>query len=309
MKLSVLIPTYNRPGFLQEAVTSIWLQRLLPDEIVISDDSNNNETALLVNEKLMAKSPVPIRYFHHKPALKQAKNVDFLIRMASFECFILLHDDDLLMPDCLKILKKPLLDHPQVVASFGNQFLIRENGEIIQGSDQLLNKKYYRTPDRKGLVDGAWAATVQMLPNDGFMVRTKIAREVGYFDHGRAGDAVDFYFGFRLGKNRFFYWIDEVTSKYRIGQESITGSGSVKFMSAIVKILLEDLDAQQLDKREIKKKIKELMNPAISEVIRGGDKRTAIKWIFSSYYNVFTLRGIKRLLMILLPTPTSPILK
>ncbi|CAM4100543.1 glycosyltransferase family 2 protein [Gillisia limnaea] len=301
MKTTVIIPSYNRPEFLQEAIKSVWAQTCLPDEIIIGDDSNNDDTERLVNETLIEKSPVPIKYFHHKPALKQTKNVDFLMMEASFDFLLLLHDDDLLMPNCIELLKEPLIKHPKVVASFGNQYLIKEDGSIIKDSDKHLNEKYYRTPNRAGFVNGQWAASVQMLPNNAFLMRTKEAQQIRYYDEGRAGDAVDFYFGFRLGKDRLFFWVNEVTSKYRVGQPSITGSGSVEFMSCIVKILFEDLPPKKLKSLAINKKIRDLMNPAISEVIRGGDKKTAIKWIFSSYYNVLTFRGFKRLLMIINP--------
>lgn len=309
MKISILIPTYNRPELLFEAVKSVWAQTTLPDEIIIGDDSKDEVTVQLVEEQLIPRSPVPLKYFHHKPSLKQTDNVDFLIQRASCELLLLLHDDDLLMPGCLELLKKPLIENPGVVASFGNQYLINPEGKIIEGSEQFLNEKYYRTPDREGIINGEWAATVQMFPNNAFLVRTAIAKKIGYNDSGRAGDAVDFYFGFRLGKDRSFYWVNEVTAKYRINHPSISGSGSLVFMSPIVKILLEDLNREKLESFEIRKKIKELMNPAISEVIMAGDKRTAMKWIFSSYYNVFTLRGIKRLFMLIVPTASSPILK
>jgi len=301
MKTSVIIPSYNRPELLQEAIESVWAQTCLPDEIIIGDDSSNDDTERLVNENLIHKGSVSIKYFHHKPALKQTKNVDFLMKEAAFDFLLLLHDDDLLVPNCIELLKEPLLNYPNVVASFGNQFLIKENGSIIKDSDKQLNEKYYRTPNRVGLVDGQWAASVQMLPNDAFLMRTKVAQQIRYYDEGRAGDAVDFYFGFRLGKDRLFYWINEVTSKYRVGQPSITSLGSVECMSCIVKILLEDLNSNMLKSLEIEKKIKELMNPAISEAIRRGDKKTAMKWMFSSYYNVLTLKGFKRLVMLINP--------
>ena len=309
MKISVLIPTYNRPEYLLEAVKSVWEQTILPHEILIGDDSKDELTAQLVEEKLIPESPVPIKYFHHKPSLRQTNNVDFLIRKASCELSILLHDDDLLMPACLQVLKQPLEAHPDVVASFGNQYLIKPEGEVIEDSDRLLNEQYYRTPEREGIVNGEWAATVQMFPNNAYLVRTTIAQKIGYKDDGRAGDAVDFYFGFRLGKDRLFYWVNEVTAKYRINHPSISGSGSVEFMSPIVRILLEDLTSEELKSTHIRKKIRELMNPAISELIRAGDKRTAVKWIFSSYYDLLSLRGLKRLLMLLVPRTFSAVPK
>lgn len=301
MNISVIIPTYNRPDFLLEAIESVWNQSLLPVEIIIGDDSSNDETQKIVEKKLKRESPVPIKYFHHQPPLKQAKNVDFILRKATGEFLLLLHDDDALLPGCLEILIKPLLEYPSVAASFGKQYLMNNDGEVLKDAEKALNQKFYRTDDREGVVNGDFAGTLQMLPNNAFLVRTEIAKSVGYYDEGRAGDAVDFYFGFRLGKKRCFYFVNEFTSKYRTTTDSITGSGSVNFISATLKILLEDLDKEQLETKEVKKLIRYLMNPSISEVIRGGDKKTAVKWMLSPYYNVASLKGIKRVFMVLNP--------
>lgn len=301
MKISVIIPTYNRPDFLLVAIKSIWEQDLLPDEIIIGDDSNNNETERLVEHLLIPNSPVPISYFHHQPPLKQTLNVEFLLQKASCELLLLLHDDDALLPCCLKLLIDPLRKFPEVTASFGKLLLMDNSGKITEGAEKKINEKFCRTADRKGIVDGDWAGTVQMFPSNSFLVRTETAKQVGYNDDGRAGDAVDFYFGFRLGKNQRFFYVDEFTSKYRISLNSVSGSGSVNFISAALKILLEDLEKEKLENKEVLKRIKGLMNPSISEVIRGGDKKQALKWMFSPYYNLFTMRGVKRVLMLFNP--------
>jgi glycosyltransferase involved in cell wall biosynthesis len=300
MKISILIPTYNRPDFLAEALASVWEQTILPDEIIIGDDSKNNITEELIKSELSPKSPVPIHYFHHYPSLRQARNVDFLINSASCDLLMLLHDDDLLTPNCLELLIKPLKDFPEVVCSFGDQIFIEENGELKRDSNKI-NKRYYRSPERAGLVMGEWASAVQMFPNDAFLVRSEAAKSIGYYGNGRGGDAVDFYFGFRLGKGNTFYYVNQFTAKYRICNQSVTGSGSLEFMSSTLKILLEELDKEKLQLPEVKKKIKQLMNPAISEVIRAGDRRTAINWMLSPYYNLFTLKGFKRVFMLANP--------
>ncbi|WP_026932648.1 glycosyltransferase family 2 protein [Christiangramia echinicola] len=300
MTVSVIIPTYNRLEMLKEAIDSVLNQTRLPDEIIIGDDSNNNLTKTYINKELILKSEVPIRYFHHEPSLKQGRNVEFILNKAACDLCMLLHDDDLLMPDCIKTLIKPLEENPEVVASYGDQIFIHENGKEIKDSFRL-NKKYYRTPERQGIVEGKWASVVQMFPNDAFLVRTKAALKTGYFANGRAGDAVDFYFGYRLGEGNKFFYVNRYTAKYRMCTESVSGSGSTNFMSATLKVLLQEIDTSMRETPEVRKKIRQLMNPAISEVIRGGDKNLALKWMTSKYYNLFSLRGFKRIMMLVIP--------
>lgn len=300
MKVSVIIPTYERLELFKQAVESVLNQSVLPSEIIIGDDSKNNDTEDYIEKYLKTYSNIPIRYFHHRPSLKQGKNVEFLIKEVNSELLLLLHDDDLLMPDCIKILLQPLKNHPEVVASYGNQIFIEEDGRKLENSTEI-NERYYRSREKTGLVDGEWASVLQMFPNDAFLVRTKVAKSLGYYAEGRGGDAVDFYFGFRLGKGNKFYYVPENTAKYRICPVSVSGSGSTNFMSATLKIILQDLDIERIETPEVRKKIRDLMNPAISEVIKGGNKQLAIKWMTSKYYNLFSLKGMKRILMLAIP--------
>ncbi|MBT8319323.1 MAG: glycosyltransferase [Gramella sp.] len=300
MNISVIIPTYQRLDMLKEAIDSVLKQTVLPKEIIIGDDSKDDLTEKYVNNDLKPVPGVEIKYFHHKPSLKQGRNVDFLINKASCELLLLLHDDDLLIDDCIETLLQPLVKHSEIVASYGNQVFIFEDGSEVDDSLKI-NKKYYRTKEREGIVDGEWASVVQMFPNDAFIVRTEAARSIGYYANGKGGDAVDFYFGFRLGKSNKFYYVNKNTAKYRICSDSVSGSGSTNFISATLKVLLQELNAPMRETPEVQHKIKQLMNPAISEVIRGGDKNLAIKWMTSKYYNLFSLKGFKRIIMLALP--------
>jgi glycosyltransferase involved in cell wall biosynthesis len=56
---SIIVSTYNRPDALRKCVESIFLQKTLPQEIVIADDGSGKETERLVTE-LKATSPVKL---------------------------------------------------------------------------------------------------------------------------------------------------------------------------------------------------------------------------------------------------------
>ncbi len=56
MKVSVIIPTYHRPYLLKETIDSVLAQTVRPYEILIGDDSKNDETADLV-QKEISKCP------------------------------------------------------------------------------------------------------------------------------------------------------------------------------------------------------------------------------------------------------------
>src|SRR5690606_24280564 len=101
MNISICIPTCNRPDFLKQAVESCLNQTLLPYEILIGDDSPNNDSQSMVLE-LTKNRGVPIKIYHNIPSLRQAGNTNFLFNNVSGDKTVLLHDDDLLLPDSLQ---------------------------------------------------------------------------------------------------------------------------------------------------------------------------------------------------------------
>ncbi len=302
LSVSVIIPTYQRPDYLRETIESVWEQTVLPDEIIIGDDSPGDESEEMVNRLLIPQSPIPIRYFHHKPSLKEVANVDFQYAQVNSDCILHLHDDDPIYPRCNELLKAALESHPECVASFGLQRIIREDGSLVADSEGV-NKFFFRTPDRAGVVDGFTAGAISMFPNNGFMVRTQAARSIGYSDQGRAGLATDFYFGFRLGQLRkSFYLVNDFTAKVRItGQSQSRVAGSDNAYRQI-KILLADLKPNDFTP-EVEQVLQRTMPLAITTAALKKERRQALQWLFSRYYrhHILTPRGIKRLLLILKP--------
>src|ERR1700688_4513099 len=128
MKISVCIPTYNRLKVLREAVTSCLDQTLLPDEIIIRDDSGSEDTENWIRE-VEKTAATKIRYYRNRPPLKQAANVDHLFKLAEGE----------------------LLIFPEIDAAFGKQYIISDEGIIDSGKSNHLNDAYYRNNRYAGL--------------------------------------------------------------------------------------------------------------------------------------------------------------
>ena len=60
MRVSVALASYNGEKFIQEQLLSIINQSHIPDEIVISDDSSNDQTITIIKE-LLKDSPVQFK--------------------------------------------------------------------------------------------------------------------------------------------------------------------------------------------------------------------------------------------------------
>lgn len=92
--VSVCIPTFNRAGCLEKAITSAQKSDFPNLEIIVSDNASNDSTEELCRQK--AKSDVRIRYFRHPKNLGPTANFEFARTQAKGKYFLWLGDDDCL---------------------------------------------------------------------------------------------------------------------------------------------------------------------------------------------------------------------
>lgn len=90
IKVSVLIPCYNRPDFLKKALDSILEQSFQEFEIIIADDSTNEDCLNLLKQY----NDTRIKYFHNQSPLGSPKNWNFAISKSCGEYIKFLHYDD-----------------------------------------------------------------------------------------------------------------------------------------------------------------------------------------------------------------------
>ena len=95
MKISVAIAAYKGEKFIGEQLSSISAQTVVPDEVVICDDSPDNAT-----EKAVMKfaDMLNIRYFRNEKPLGAAANFSKALSLCTGEVIFLCDQDDLWYP-------------------------------------------------------------------------------------------------------------------------------------------------------------------------------------------------------------------
>jgi glycosyltransferase involved in cell wall biosynthesis len=301
-KVSVCIPTCDRPAYLEEALRSVLSQTPEPFEVVIGDDSTQEKTAKLVQS--YEGKGAPIRYIRNRPSLGQAKNVDRLFQEARGEFIVLLHDDDQLLGGALDVLGTCLEEDSGLVAAFGKQQIVDAEGAVIQRATRGVNQGYYRTAEYEGKQpDSLRSAIIQQFPNDGYMVRARAAREVGY-DRPEAGDACDFAFGVELARQSSgdFYYVDAFVSQYRHSEESVVrGEESADTAYRAFKVVTERLPDRVRSDPYVQKWLRERSPVAIMMAAQNGFTTDGLRWFFGPYHRrrIFSLGGGRRLLALL----------
>lgn len=98
LKISIVIPTYNRPAELKNCISSILKQTIKPNELIIVDDGNLKELPL---EQECKDSGVQYIYFKKdKPGLTASKNKG--VKIATGDIIFFLDDDVVLLPDYIE---------------------------------------------------------------------------------------------------------------------------------------------------------------------------------------------------------------
>lgn len=116
-RVSVIIPTHNRPGLLREAVGSVVGQTYSNWEIVIVDDGSRPPVC---QDGLQKEFGSRIRVLRNDEPLKQPIARDQGVQAASGEIVVHLDDDDLLAPDTLEKGVAVLLGDPSLELVFLN---------------------------------------------------------------------------------------------------------------------------------------------------------------------------------------------
>lgn len=221
-KVSICLPTFNRPELIIQCIDSCLAQTHANFEIVIGDDSSDGRT----QQEIAARygNDPRIRYLLNEPSLGQACNVASLFERATGDKILLIHDDDALVDTGIERLLSLWDIHPDLEVAFGDQYEIDQQGGIDHAASVQLNADFYRTKMTEGLqkLPGR-TGLIQMFPNNGWLANADLVKRIGYTEE--YGSCCDFVFGTQLCVAAAkVYYLNEYVSCYRKTAVSISQS-------------------------------------------------------------------------------------
>jgi glycosyltransferase involved in cell wall biosynthesis len=125
--VSTIIPVFNRPELLLEAVNSVLAQTYRPIEIIIVDDGSTDDTAK-VADKLVQDHPQEIRVIHQKNSGPGSSREAGRLQ-ARGEFIQYLDSDDILLPRKFELQVAGLRAHPECGVAYGKTRYY-ESGEL-----------------------------------------------------------------------------------------------------------------------------------------------------------------------------------
>lgn len=166
MKFSLIIGTLHRPKELAICLNSLMVQSYQNFEILIIDQSDDNKTQQLIQEKKYAL--LDIKYFHKTfKSLSKARNHG--LREMSGDYFCLIDDDAVYCKDYLKNINKAVKSNLKVIVC-GFIYAIDTN-RCLSDYERAKNKSFLSIRQ-----------IIRMCPSAGLTFPKQLFEEIGEFD-------------------------------------------------------------------------------------------------------------------------------
>jgi len=217
--VSVCIPTFNRRGYLTEAMESVLAQSFGDFELVISDNASTDDTA----EAVLSFGDPRIRYFRNDRNIGAPANWLNAVANALGRYCAIIGDDDRWAPTLLEQLVPPLDDNPDVDVAFSDHWLIDADGCVLAARSNQCSQDYGRVslqPGRhKPFLDLALHA--QALLTTCALIRRESMLSLGALDPQAGGMALDYYLFARIAlAGRGAFYVPGRLAYYRVHPRS-----------------------------------------------------------------------------------------
>ena len=144
--ISICIPTYNQTTYLFKTLSSVFSQKGVSYEVIISDDSTKDDVFYLVESFI--QSGKEVRYYRNNPSLGSPENWNFAVDEAKGEFVKIMHHDEWFIDDyaLLKLLGKCKENTDLMVVS-SSLLIDRGVDKVFKASKEQLSKIQYE-PER-----------------------------------------------------------------------------------------------------------------------------------------------------------------
>ncbi len=132
-KVSIVIPAYNQPQYIYRAVHSALMQDYTNLEVIVSDDSSNEETKLALND-LFADNR--LRYYRNEPQLGRVLNYRTCLYKYAYGDWVLnLDGDDYLIENSF------ISTAIELIKTDENIVFVQAGGLVINSENVILQTK------------------------------------------------------------------------------------------------------------------------------------------------------------------------
>lgn len=244
LTVSVIIPTYNRAGFLSDAIQSVLQQTRPITELIVVDDGSTDETSALVNG-----FGGKVRYVYQEnsgPAA--ARNLGMQLATGDFIAFQ--DSDDLWVENKIELQLELIANHPQLEFVFGDMANFRGKEQSL--SPEIKNEELHNYLGRENsnlqkLFE--WLVVENVIPTGTVLFKRNIIEKVGYFDESLQL-AEDYKYWLQISASCVAGFIPKVLLLRRRHQHNLVNNWTERNL-AIIRVLEETGIPLASSKKEI----------------------------------------------------------
>jgi len=150
-RVSVCIPTVDRPELLREAIASVAAQTWRDFEIVLADNSGDPALQRRIDEAMAGFPELRFVVKRHERRVDAIDNFNSLIDAAPGELWTVLTDDDRFRPNFLARSVEALDRHPECAFTFADHWMLRPDGTLDEAESEINTVRFGRTLLREGV--------------------------------------------------------------------------------------------------------------------------------------------------------------
>lgn len=265
---SIIIPTYNRAGFIGKTIESLLNQTFTNFEIIVVDDGSTDNT-----EKIVKNVPDKrIRYFKKENGERGAAR-NFGTRQAAGHYLNFFDSDDLAYPHHLETAKQLIEKqrHPEVIAL--GYDIKNEQGKIIRKRTPFKNIN-------RQLAHG------NLLSCNGVFVKKEIAKQFPFNENRKLAGSEDYLLWLQLAARSPIYFSNTATSEIvEHANRSVLFINAKKLIERkelFLQLVLENDAITSYYKSDIKTIKSNTFSYIALHLIMGGHKKTGINYLLKT---------------------------
>ena len=274
--VSIIIPTFDRPRYLQEAIEAVLAQTYPNIEVLVFDNGTLDETLAVAGDA--ARRDPRVRFQRNECNLGMSANFNALARAARGEFLVAIGDDDRLLPEFVSRLVGVM--RPELGVAFSNHYLINAEGTRLEPESREYTRHYGRDTIPPGVLENADAAAWrQSIPMSASLLRTADLQRLGFREDLNTPD-LEFFIRLARQGARFIF-VPEYLMEYRVHLGAVTASGL--WTEELVDCLTPIEVKPEIEPYKRKLLIPMVVN-AVSRCLQQGNMERARAFLRNKYY-------------------------
>ena len=135
--ISIIIPCYKHAKYLKQCLKSVTNQTTLPNKLIIVNDASPDNTDNIVSDFIRKNTALDITYITNEDNKGQAFSINRAIKEINTDLYMILNDDDYLLPYAVEYQLMIFRENPDIHLSGASCYYVKNDIQI----KRILSKK------------------------------------------------------------------------------------------------------------------------------------------------------------------------